>query len=99
MIKAFEAKLNFLQIATKHEEEDTIKENILVFAQRNELQGFEIHIIHDYNIEEGINHFMESHDIAVIGFGTHGKEGLFQRSATETLINHLYKPIISYKIK
>lgn len=95
----FGTKLHLLQIATKNDNQDKIKENMAIFAQKNELKNFEMHVILDHNIEEGVNHFMESHDMDVLCIGTHGKGGFFHKSATETLINHLYKPIISYKIK
>jgi nucleotide-binding universal stress UspA family protein len=98
-IKVFDSKLHFLQIAKKHDSEDTIRDNMAVFAQKNELVNYEMHIMHDHNIEEGVNHFMESHDTDIVCIGTHGRGGLFHKSPTETLINHLYKPIISYKIK
>lgn len=99
IIEIFGTKLHLLQIATKNDNEDVIKENMNVFAQYNELPSFEMHVIHEHNIEEGIKHFMESHEMDIICIGTHGKGGIFHKSATETLINHLYKPIISYKIK
>ncbi|HLV43201.1 MAG TPA: universal stress protein [Brumimicrobium sp.] len=95
----FGTKLHFLQIASKEDNEDHIKENMSVFAQKNELINYEMHVIRDHNIEEGIKHFMEKQDMDIICIGTHGKGGIFHKSATETLINHLYKPIISYKIK
>jgi len=98
-IKIFDTKLHFLQIAKKHDNEDLIRDNMAVFAQKNELINYKMHIIGDQDVEEGVNHFMESHHADVICIGTHGKGGFFHKSATETLINHLYKPIISYKIK
>ncbi|PWH82226.1 universal stress protein [Brumimicrobium oceani] len=99
VMEVFGTKLHLLQIATKNDNQDKIKENMLIFAQKNELKNYEMHVILDHNIEEGVNHFMESHDMDVVCIGTHGKGGFFHKSATETLINHLYKPIISYKIK
>ncbi len=99
IIEIFNTKLHLLQITTKHDNVDDIKENMTVFAQKNQLVNYEMHVIRDNNIEEGVNHFMEAHSMDIICIGTHGKGGIFHKSATETLINHLYKPIISYKIK
>lgn len=98
-IEIFDTKLHLLQILTNKEDETTVKENMAVFAQENGLNKYEMHIIHDSNIEEGINHFTAENNMDLICMGTHGKGGIFHKSATETLINHLYKPIISYKIK
>lgn len=98
-IKVFDTKLHFLQITTKDDNEENIKKSMTVFAQKNGFVNYEMHVIRDKNIEEGIKHFTESHNMDIICIGTHGKGGIFHKSATETLINHLYKPIISYKIK
>lgn len=98
-IKIFDTKLHFLQIATKNDKEESIKESMTVFAQKNNFVNYEMHVLRDNNMEVGIEKFMESHDMDILCIGTHGKGGIFHKSATETLINHLYKPIISYKIK
>jgi nucleotide-binding universal stress UspA family protein len=34
----------------------------------------------------------------IIFIGTHGKGNLFHASATEKLVNHLHKPIISFQL-
>ncbi|RYM35004.1 hypothetical protein ERX46_06425 [Brumimicrobium glaciale] len=98
-IKAFGTKLHFLQITTRDDNEENIRESMAIFAQKNGFVNYEMHVIRDKNIEEGIKHFTEEENMDIICIGTHGKGGIFHKSATETLINHLYKPIISYKIK
>lgn len=99
IIKIFDTQLHLLQIASDNDDEDQIRENMAIFAQNNEIVNYETHIIHDKNVEEGINHFTAENEMDILCMGTHGKGGIFHKSATETLINHLYKPIISYKIK
>ncbi|WP_107038578.1 universal stress protein [Brumimicrobium mesophilum] len=98
-IQIFDTKLHFLQIAKKNEDEENIKESMQLFAKKNQLHNYEMHIMYDHNIEVGINKFVETHNMDIVCIGTHGKGGIFHKSPTETLINHLYKPVISYKIK
>src|SRR5690554_2204283 len=56
IIEIFNTKLHLLQITTKHDNVDDIKENMTVFAQKNQLVNYEMHVIRDNNIEEGVNH-------------------------------------------
>ncbi len=56
-----------------------------------------------YIIKQTLHHPSRSHsdktqDVDLVFVGTHGKGGLFHTSATEKLINHLFKPIISYQL-
>lgn len=99
-IHDFGSKLHLLQIVKSgNTDEAIIKENMKTFAQNNGLEHFEMHILEDNNVEEGVTHFNQMHDMDIVCIGTHGKGGVIHKSATEALINHLYKPVISYKIK
>ena len=100
LIKAFNTKTHFLQITTKQNEHE--KEVILTamdkFANLNLIANYEKHLLKDKDIENGVVHFVEMIDMDIICMGTHGKAGLFHSSATEKLINHMFKPIISYHL-
>jgi hypothetical protein len=69
------------------------------FARLNDLQKFHKHFIKDTDVENGVIHFNQMKNMDIICIGTHGKGGFFHHSATESLINHLYKPIISFHLK
>lgn len=97
-IKVFGTKLHFLQITQSEQDKPQIEENMHTFANNNGLKDYEMHVLMDTNVEEGVSHFDQMHDMDIVCIGTHGRGGILQKSATETLINHLYKPIISYKI-
>jgi nucleotide-binding universal stress UspA family protein len=97
-IKIFGTKLHFLQITKSEEDKSQIEENMHTFANNNGLSDYELHVLIDANVEEGVSHFDQMHDMDIVCIGTHGKGGILHKSATEALINHLYKPIISYKI-
>lgn len=98
-ISVHNTSLHFLQITQSESNHKQIKENMEIFASNNDLKNYTPHILMDSNVEEGVTHFEQMHDVDVVCIGTHGKGGILHKSATERLINHLYKPVISYKIK
>ena len=69
------------------------------FASANTISNFEKHVLRDSDVENGVIHFNQMQEMDIICIGTKGKAGLFHQSATEKLINHLFKPIISYHLK
>lgn len=100
MVKAFSANLHLLQITTGDVERErpAFEQNVQHFANLNGLPPFTAHLIHDRTVEEGIVHFNQMHNMDLIFIGTHGKGGLLHHSVTERLINHLYKPIVSFQL-
>jgi nucleotide-binding universal stress UspA family protein len=99
-MNAFHTKLHFLQIATTKSEEvnKDINNNMNKFAQLNDIKCFETHILNDKDVENGVIHFNEMNNMDIICIGTHGKSGVFHKSSTEKLINHMFKPIISFHL-
>ncbi|MCE3278754.1 MAG: universal stress protein UspA [Bacteroidetes bacterium] len=101
LIKAFGAKVHQLQIVSK--QTDLEKENALQlmdkYAAKNNITDYENHLLNDMDVENGVIHFNQMQDMDIVCIGTHGKGGLFHTSATEKLINHLFKPIISFHLK
>jgi len=100
LTKAFDTKIHLLQITSgKTEAENTgIETNMKNFAELNNLVNFECHIINDKDVENGVIHFNQQINMDIICIGTHGKGGIFHHSSTEKLINHLFKPIISFHL-
>ena len=101
LIKAFNTKVHLLQISkdTSDANKVTVFSKMDEFASANSLSNFEMHILNDTDVENGVIHFNQMQEMDIICIGTHGKGGLFHQSATEKLINHLFKPIISYHLK
>jgi nucleotide-binding universal stress UspA family protein len=100
LILAFNTKTHLLQITTNQSEAE--KQALLQlmdkFASLNAITNFEKHLINDKDVENGVIHFNQMQEMDIVCIGTHGKGGLFHTSATEKLINHLFKPIISYHL-
>lgn len=98
---AFGAKVHQLQIISKQNEEEKSKLLKLMdlHAEKNDITNYENHLLNDLDIENGVIHFNQMQDMDIVCIGTHGKGNLFHTGATEKLINHLFKPIISFHFK
>ena len=100
LIKAFDTKIHFLQITSEKvsKELPAVEANMKKFAELNNITNYECHLINDKDVENGVIHFNQMSNMDLICIGTHGKGGIFHHSATEKLINHLFKPIISFHL-
>jgi nucleotide-binding universal stress UspA family protein len=100
LIKAFNTKTHLLQIVTNQSqaEKDALMQLMDKFASVNYITNYEKHLLNDDDVENGVIHFNQMQEMDIICIGTHGKKTLFHTSATEKLINHLFKPIISYHL-
>jgi len=98
--EAFQPVLHLLQIQKQPGAEQTAKIESAMsrFASIHQLGEVEKHILQDNDVENGVIHFNQMHDMDLICMGTHGKGGLLHSSATEKLINHMFKPIISFHL-
>ncbi|MCG9910913.1 MAG: universal stress protein [Flavobacteriales bacterium] len=100
LIRAFNTRVHFLHICKNHSEEEKnkISEGMKKFAEINNIHSYDSHILMDKDVENGVIHFNQMNEMDIVCIGTHGKGGIFHSSATEKLINHMFKPIISYHI-
>ena len=100
LIKAFNTKVHFLQITSGKVESELgkVESDMKHFAELNGLINYECHLINDKDVENGVVHYNQINNMDIICIGTHGKGSLFHQSATEKLINHLFKPIISFHL-
>lgn len=100
LIAAFNTKFHLLQITSGkvEAEKEMVIANMKKFAELNNLENYECHLMNDKDVENGVTHFNQMNNMDIICIGTHGRGGLFHHSATEKLINHLFKPIISFHL-
>lgn len=100
LIRAFNTKFHLLQITSGNVEAERplVEANMKKFAELNDLVSYQCHLINDKDVEKGVIHFNQMKNMDIICIGTHGRAGLFHHSATEKLINHLFKPIISFHL-
>lgn len=99
LIQAFDTKVHLLQISTakRHLDQTEVKSNMRKFAALNNIVNYECHFLDDKDLESGVVHYNQMSDMDIICIGTHDKSGVFHTSETEKLINHLFKPIISFQ--
>ncbi len=100
LINAFNIKLHFLQIVSGNEnaQKELVEANMKKFAALNNIVNYNCHLMDDNDVEKGVVHFTQMNNMDIVCIGTHGKGSLFHLSATEKLINHLFKPIISFRL-
>lgn len=101
LILDFAVQIHFLQIVSGNVEDkrEEVEMNMKAFAELNNISSYQSHIVSDIDVENGVVHFNQMQDMDMICIGTHGKGGFFHHSATEKLINHLFKPIISFHLQ
>ena len=99
LIRAFDIKVHMLQISTTKSQidQDEIETNMKRFAELNDISNYECHHLNDKDLESGVVHFSQMHEMDIICIGANGKAGVFQGSETEKLVNHLFKPILSFQ--
>ncbi len=99
LIQSFDTRVHMLQISTsKHPLVQTeVESNMRKFAELNNIINYECHYLDDKDLESGVVHYNQMNNMDIICIGTHEKSGIFHSSETEKLINHLFKPIISFQ--
>ncbi len=100
LIRLFDAKLHLLQMTSGNvaDEKASVEAHMNKFALLNGINNYECHLLNDKDVENAVIHFNQMINMDIICIGTHGKGGLFHQSATEKLINHLFKPIVSFQL-
>ncbi len=100
LIAAFSTRLHLLQITSGNVESEkpAVQAKMKKFAELNNIINYECHLLNDIDVENGVIHFNQMNNMDIVCIGTHGKGGIFHHSATEKLINHLFKPIILFHL-
>lgn len=100
--RAFDARLHMLCIIPEKESDPGPREKAIAkYSRMHHLDAYEVHIHQDNKVLEGINQFDKMEEMDMILIGTHGRKGinhLIRGSIAESLINHLHKPVLVYKI-
>jgi len=94
-------KIQVHQLYVNTSEKGTNEEVLKImesYAQKHQMADCVNHIVSAPDVEKGVLAFLEKQDVDMIFIGTHGKGSLFHVSAAEKLVNHLFKPIITYHI-
>ncbi len=100
----YDATLHLLKINTRSHFETSRQSRQLMerFAGEQTLSNYTINIYNDDSEEEGILHFARDMQADLICVPTHGKTGLSHLiggSIAESVSEHAYRPVLTYKIK
>ncbi len=100
LLTAFSCTLHMLQITSGNPDSELAEFEVHIksFASLNGVEKFIPHLVKDTDVENGVVHFNQMNNMDIICIGTHGNGGFLHSSATEKLINHLFKPIISFHL-
>lgn len=101
--KIFDSNLFLVMICTPNSFKTTRDAEKIMhdFIANFEVENYSTHIYNDTNIENGIVNFANSVDADLIGICTHGRTGLahfYNGSIGEDIVNHIIKPVITFKI-
>lgn len=104
MQQAFNAKLYLVRINTPHDSipEAEALEHMKAFADKHQLSNIELAVYNDQTVEEGIMHYTAKENIDIIAIGSWQRTGinkLIKGCVSADLLNHLYKPILTFKLK
>lgn len=72
------------------------------FAKEHQLSNYTLNVYNDRTEEDGIIYFADDVDADLIAMGTHGRTGLahfFSGSIAEDVVNHSYRPILTFKLR
>ncbi len=101
--KLFEVDLQLAYINTPHKFKTTAEVDALLadFTSGLDFDSSHFHVYNDVTVERGIRHFSSKVNADLIGIGTHARKGIahfISGSLADDLVNHIKKPIITFKI-
>jgi len=102
--KALHAKLYLLRINTPKDfmADGKVLHNMKEFVENNQLNNVEMGIYNDEHVEDGIVHYVAKENIDIICIGSFQRTGLnklINGCVSSDLVNHVYKPILTFKLK
>ncbi len=100
----YDATLHLLKVNTRsHFETSRYSRQLMEgFAEEQKLSNYTINIYNDDSEEEGILHFARDMQADMICVPTHGRSGLshlIEGSIAESVSEHAYRPVLTYRIK
>jgi len=93
----FGAEFTLLHLAPEGNEinKSQVFERMDEFAKNQGITTYEKHLANAKDVESGINEFLKSKDADVLFIGTHDYSGFVNKAASEAIIRHVFKPIIT----
>lgn len=98
----FGAKLHLLRVNTpfNNDKKEMIEHNMDQYCELNEIENADFHIVEAKSVEAGITDFSGKNNIEFIAIGSRGRMGIsafFNGCVSADLVNHLYKPVFTFR--
>lgn len=102
--KTFDAKLHLVRIntASRFLADDKAISHMKAFAEKHGISNVEYAVYNADNVEDGIIQYAAGKDIELIAIGSMQRTGLskiLNGCVSADLVNHLYKPLLTFKLK
>lgn len=104
LIEKMDLTVHLLEVSTPKHFVTTMegKARMETFAEINDLKGAKCHVYSAKNLEDGISYFSVETGIDFVAIGTHQRKGVRRvlkgGSLAEDVVNHLYQPILTFKL-
>jgi nucleotide-binding universal stress UspA family protein len=98
IIQAFSSQIHLLEFIKDVSSEQSVRSAMDQFAKEHQLENVRKHVLLEKDVELGVLHFDQMKSVDMLLIGTHAKGGIFHKSATEKLVNHMYKPILTFHL-
>jgi nucleotide-binding universal stress UspA family protein len=98
IIQAFKSNVHLLEFIDTPQQEEAVLQAMRAFAQKEGLEQVQFHTLVEKDVEQGVLHFDQMKNVDMLLIGTHAKSRLFHKSATQSLVNHLFKPMLTFHI-
>ena len=96
------AEIHFLQVDKDHKRKDEVMAAMAQFAKDHDLEVAQKHICSKSDVEKGLVEFIQEKHFDVIVQGTFVNHNLVQKvmgSISESILNHVHKPILTFKME
>lgn len=100
ILRAFGSEVHLLEFVKEQNVENKAKifAAMDMFAKKLDLSNIKKHILVEKDVEQGVFHFDQMKSVDLLLIGTHARGGIFHKSSTEKLVNHMYKPMLTFHI-
>jgi nucleotide-binding universal stress UspA family protein len=100
--ESFNAQLHLLRVNTSKSfmSDEIVLENMKYFTEQHQLKNVKYAVINDDEVETGIEKYCMYNSIDVISIGSNQRTGinkLINGCVSADLVNHVFKPIITFK--
>ena len=102
--KAYDSKIYMVWVNTPNnfKADRLTKAMMRKFADKHNLEDYEVHVFNDVIEEDGIRHFADEVDAGMIVMGTSSHTGLsriIRGSIAEDMVNHAKRPVLTVSMK